>query len=572
VRTGREIAAGEELLVSYGGGYWRYHAGQAKKQVPAARPWARLGQPPLRKVAAQPVDNANVTCAPADLVTSAASPTLISLIRSTAEADTEYQKGLAKPADFGLTNRDGVLYRDGRVVIPKDPDLRTLILSETHDSASAGHTGVASTFDRLSNRVYWGGMRESVHAYVTSCDSCQRNKVEQRRQAGLLRPPPVPGEPGYALNMDFVTGLPRTLRGHTAYLSITCRLSNLLQVGFCESTVTAAQAAQLVFDNWVVHYGLPATIISDRDPRFLGDFWQALWRIMGTQLQFSTAGHPQTDGKAENRQRTANTMLRHYVSFDQTDWDTQLTRAVFAINHTRSASTQLTPFEVMLGRSPRLPLDTALEPLRAGDSADGRVPAAHEFAARFAPLWRHAQANLQRAQDDQKRFADRHRREEHYAVGDLVLLSVRDLKFIDPADQRRSAKFTARFVGPFAVKRVINDNAYALDLPHQLRIHPTQNVSKLRRWIASPANFAGRPQPNSRPPPAVTDAAGNEEYTVERILAQRRTGRGGRVTEYLVKWAGYPNEDSSWVSKARLNSPDLLAQFLAINGRRDDGP
>jgi hypothetical protein len=293
---------------------------------------------------------------------------------------------------------------------------------------------------------------------------------------------------------------------------------------------------------------------------------------MGTQLDFSTAGHAQTDGKAENRQRTANTMIRHYVNFDQDDWDEQLTRAVFAINHTRSASTQLTPFEVMLGRSPRLPLDSALDPLRPTDSADGRVPAAHDFAARFAPLWRQAHAQLQKAQGAQKRFADRHRREEHYSVGDLVLLSVRDLKFINPADLKRSAKFTARFVGPFAVKRVINDNAYELDLPPQMRIHPTQNVSKLRRWIASPAAFDSRPQPASRPPPDSVDATGDGEYEVEALLARRMTGRNGRLTEYLVKWKGYPNEDCTWVSKSRLNCPEKLAEFHSTHGRRDDGP
>jgi hypothetical protein len=305
----------------------------------------------------------------------------------------------------------------------------------------------------------------------------------------------------------------------------------------------------------------------------MGEFWQALWKILGTQLQFSTAGHPQTDGKAENRQRTANTMLRHFVSYNQSDWDEKLRVAVFAINHTRSASTRLTPFEVMMGRHPRLPLDVALEPLRAGDSADGRVPAAHEFAKRFAPLWEAARGSLHRAQADQKRHADKHRREVRYAVGDLVLLSTQDLKFTHARDIQRSAKFAARFVGPMPITRVINDNAYELALPGQLRIHPVQNVSKLRRWIASPDAFASRPQPHARPPPDAVDAAGRADYEVERILAQRRTGRAGRSVEYLIKWLGYPNEDCSWVSSHNVKSPRLVKEFLeSHNGRRDDEP
>ncbi|MBD5605269.1 MAG: DDE-type integrase/transposase/recombinase [Candidatus Eremiobacteraeota bacterium] len=448
--------------------------------------------------------------------------------------------------------------------MPNDRALRTLLLSEAHDSSTASHTGVAATFDRLRRRVYWAGMYSDVHDYVVTCDSCQRNKVEQRHTAGLLRPPPVPDEPGFAINMDFVFGLPRTARGHTGYLSMTCRLSNWLQVGLCADEVSAEQAAELVFERWVQHYGLPAVIISDRDPRFTGRFWRALWRLLDTQLNMSTAGHPQTDGKAENRQRTATTALRHFVDFEQADWDMRLLHAVHAINHTRSASSGLTPFEVMFRRSPRLPLDVALEPLRARGaataSAKSSVPAATNFLERHSYLWAAARSNMLQAQQEQKRQADRHRREELFAVGDEVLLSTRDLVLAKAADQQRSSKLTARFVGPFRIARVINDNAYELELPPQLRVHPVQNVSKLRRYRRSPQRFDGRAQAAARPPPDFVDATGDGEYDVERIVAQRRRGR--RV-EYLIKWQGYPNEDCSWEAASRLHCPELLAEFHA---------
>ncbi len=401
-------------------------------------------------------------------------------------------------------------------------------------------------------------MASAVHDYVVSCDSCQRNKVEQRRTAGLLRPPPVPEEPGYAINMDFVFGLPRTRRGHTGYLSMTCRLSNWLQIGLCAEEISAEGAARLVFDRWVTHYGLPAIILSDRDPRFTGRFWRELWRLLDTQLHMSTGGHPQTDGKAENRQRTANTMLRHYVDFEQDDWDMKLLHAAHAINHTKSASTGLTPFEVMFRRSPRLPMDAALEPLRGRAAPPSDVPAATDFMERHRYLWDAARANLLRAQADQKKYADRSRRDERFDVGDEVLLSTKDLKLAQDPGNRRAAKLTARFVGPFKVTRVINDNAYELELPPQLRIHNVQNISKLRRYRRSPAEFQGRPTPLDRPPPDCVDPAGGEEYHVERILARRTVGRRD---EYLIKWKGYPNEDSSWEPRRGLNCPDLLAEF-----------
>ena len=106
----------------------------------------------------------------------------------------------------------------------------------------------------------------------------------------------------------------------------------------------------------------------------------------------------------------------------------------------------------------------------------------------------------------------------------------------------------------------INPNAYELELPPQLRIHPVQNISKLRRYLRSPSRFEGRPQPLPRPPPECTDPAGDGEYIVERILAERRNGRS---KQYLVKWTGYPVEESSWEPRKNLNCPDLLAEFEA---------
>ena len=133
-------------------------------------------------------------------------------------------------------------------------------------------------------------------------------------------------------------------------------------------------------------------------------------------------------------------------------------RATHAINHTKSVSNGLTPFEVMFRRAPRLPLDAALDPLRRRTDAVASVPAATDFMQRHRYLWDTAKANLLRAQADQKRFADQHRREERFEPGDEVLLSVKDLALAAAPGRHRAAKLTARFVGPFKITRVINDN------------------------------------------------------------------------------------------------------------------
>jgi hypothetical protein len=549
LRASATIQPGDEILVSYGRTYWRYHGGGAQaNELELTAALATLAGQVLDDDTDEPVGTSK----------------LLDAMRSAASADDAYQRVLGAPPGDGtgkpLTVRDGLLYHGDRVVVPNDAVLRTRLLAEAHDAGSAGHSGVAATVDRLGSRVYWAGMHSDVHDYVVSCDSCQRNKVEQRRTAGLLRPLPVPDEPGYSIAMDYVFGLPRTADGYTGYLSITCRLSGYTQAAFCSDEVNGEQSAQLVFEHWVAHYGLPATIVSDRDPRFTGHFWRELWRLLDTQLLMSTAGHPQTDGKSENRQRTANTQLRHYVDFEQSDWDSKLRRAIFAINHTRHASTKLTPFEVMFRRAPRLPLDIALHPPAKRSAGAAEVPAATNWMQRHNYVWAAAKANLENAQADQKKFADRHRRDESFAVGDLVMLSTRDLTLAgDRSHLHRAAKLKGRFIGPYPVTEVVGPNAYKLALPPQLRgVHPTQNISKLKRHTESPPEFSSRPLPHARPRPELSDSAGNE-YTVERILDKR--GRRGRP-EYLVKWAGYHDSESTWEPVAHLrNAAELVAAY-----------
>ena len=114
---------------------------------------------------------------------------------------------------------------------------------------------------------------------------------------------------------------------------------------------------------------------------------------------------------------------------------------------------------------------------------------------------------------------------------------------------RRTPKFTFRYLGPFKVKRVANANAYELDLPAQLRIHPVFNVSRLKAYRDGTAAFPTRPQREDRPPPEIALADGAETYEVESILASR--GSGARA-QYLVKWRGYPVWEATWEKPSAL--------------------
>ena len=127
-------------------------------------------------------------------------------------------------------------------------------------------------------------------------------------------------------------------------------------------------------------------------------------------------------------------------------------------------------------------------------------------------------------QEDMKRYADRHRGEvEEYRVGDLVLLSTKDLKY--QMVGRRTEKLMERFVRPYKVKSIVSMNAIELELPSTVKIHPVVNVSRIRRYTSQVEG-----QKKEMPQPVVIEE--EEEWEVEKII-NRRWVRGR--DKYLVQ-------------------------------------
>ena len=110
-----------------------------------------------------------------------------------------------------------------------------------------------------------------------------------------------------------------------------------------------------------MHFGLPTSIVSDRDSRFVGKFWSSLWELMDTRLKNSITFHPQTDGQTEVVNRIVIKLLRGYCSKHPKLWDEHLCYVQHAYNHAKHYSTYRSPFETCFGFIPRSPLDFVFE-------------------------------------------------------------------------------------------------------------------------------------------------------------------------------------------------------------------
>jgi hypothetical protein len=425
--------------------------------------------------------------------------------------------------------------------------VRQLLLREVHDAPGGGHLGRDKTLERLRRWYFWPGMDADVAAYVRSCPACQSAKSATQRPLGLLQPLPVPDRPWASVSLDF-TAMPPSRNGFDRLVVFVDRLTKMIKIAPTTASVTAPEVAQLYVDNVIRHgFGVPTSLVSDRDVLFTSHFWRALQEKLGTALAMSTAHHPETDGQTERANKTLKEMLRSCVSARRDDWDERLAMVEFAYNDSVNASTGFSPFYLNLGRHPRVPWDLERP------SAAGSSEAADTFAERMRLVVGSAKANLAAAQERMARQADRHRRDHKFAVGDLVWLSSAHLQL---------GKLAPKFLGPFPVTDVISPVALRLQLPPALASrHPTFHVSLLRPFV--PSTF---PEPRSSPPPPVLPGAGPEYYTVEAIRGQRRhrVGTGRRwEAQFLVKWEGYAESENTWEPARALREDALVAQMLA---------
>ena len=156
--------------------------------------------------------------------------------------------------------------------------------------------------------------------------------------------------------MNFVIGLPRTQRQHDAIWVIVDRLTkstHFLPVNVKDSL---EKLAQLYVDEIVRLHGVPISIVSDRDPRFISRFWPSLQATLGTCLHFSTTFHPQTDGQSERTIQTLVDMLRACVMEFKGSWGTHLALMEFAYNNSYQNSIEMAPFKALYGRTCRTPV------------------------------------------------------------------------------------------------------------------------------------------------------------------------------------------------------------------------
>jgi len=193
---------------------------------------------------------------------------------------------------------NGIMYKEGKVYVPKDNALRAEIIRLYHDIPVGGHEGQWKTVELVTRNFWWPGVMKEVKQYVKEYDSCQRNKNRTEQLAGKLMPNSIPEKPWAHISADFIMKLPLA-QGYNSILVVVDRLTKIVYFIPTTEKMLAEGLAKLFRDNvWKLH-GLPESIISDRGPQFVAGIMRELNRMLEIESKLSMTFHPQTDGQME---------------------------------------------------------------------------------------------------------------------------------------------------------------------------------------------------------------------------------------------------------------------------------
>jgi putative transposase len=333
---------------------------------------------------------------------------------------------------------------------------------------------------------------------------------------------------------------------------------------------TGAEAtAHLFSERYFPLHGIPGAIVSDRDKRFVNDFWQAFTKEVGTDIRLSSSAHPETDGQTEKANDVVGVHLKCFVTryvttgTDKQDckgWHRLLPLAEFAYNATPQKALGRSPFEVDLGYIPPSKIEligAAIGARSVKESA--RSKQGKEFAEHMEALLLAAKDDLEAARDAQRADANTKRRDHDFQEGDMVLLDApKDhMTYSNPVPG--SSKLQHRYGGPHRIIWV-RGTAAKLDLGTDLPIHPVFHVSRLRH------DTTDRERPQEPIPPLRLAKDGGGVCELKTILEHSTTGTNKKNTRYLVEWDDYTG-DTAWLELDGLrDARELVEEYHRKHG------
>ena len=240
-------------------------------------------------------------------------------------------------------------------VVP--PNCAPLLLNLAHDQL--GHNGTARTYMLLKRTYYWKGMKTDISNYVKQCKLCQKqNILPVKYVSGHFSAPMAPME---FISMDLIGDFTPSSKGNKYALTVICMLTGYT---FC-IPIPSKKASDVItayIDNVYSKFGGSKKILSDNGTEFKNQLFEKIAKELGVEFKCYTAPyHPQSNGRIEGFHHFLKSCMTKHISTTM-EWDQVVHLATAAYNFFPNEHSKESPFFLMFGRDPRVPLNTLLTP------------------------------------------------------------------------------------------------------------------------------------------------------------------------------------------------------------------
>lgn len=333
-------------------------------------------------------------------------------------------------------------------------ETKKIILNDFHLLPTSGHAGIRRMTNNIKRRYYWPGMHKDIENYVKQCDSCQRYKHQKHIKEPMVITTTATSA-FQKIYLDTVGPIEKDDSDNCYILTLQCELTKFVEAYPIKSK-DATTIARTFVDNFILRYGIPLEIATDRGTEFIASTMSEICKLLQINQIQSTAYHHQSIGALENSHKVLGAFLRTLTNTQNSSWSSWIPYWCFSYNNTVHCETNYSPYELVFGKQCNIPnnLCSNVEPLY------NLYDYPKELKYRLQTAQSDAYNNLVQSKLKRKVTYDKTANSVNYKKDDLVLVK-----------KETGNKLSEIYEGPYTVIEECSPNVKILRNRKEITVH-----------------------------------------------------------------------------------------------------